>query len=257
MKNPPAPLWTAPLPLDTESSLRTILSAYKDTPIFFRADDIGGKTDPLFHPLMELFLTHRIPLCLAVVPTWIDTTTWSRYQRYQPQSTQWCWHQHGYSHTNHEQAGKKAEFGLARTKDEVKQDIANGKKKLANLLGDAFKPVFTPPWNRCSSQTLETLMEQGFYAVSRSKKATPPPPAELPDIQINIDLHTRKEQDAATSWKALYAELSQAAASGLMGVMLHHQLMNQLGFSFLDLLLRLVQEYQLPTCTFQEISKKI
>lgn len=257
MKNLPAPLWTAPLPLNTEKSLRTILSAYKDTPIFFRADDIGGKTDPLFHPLMELFLTHRIPLCLAVVPTWIDSATWSHYQQYQPQSSQWCWHQHGYSHTNHEQAGKKAEFGRSRTKNEVKQDIVNGKNKLANLLGEAFHPAFTPPWNRCSSHTLETLAEQRFYAVSRSKKAAPLPPAELPDIQINIDLHTRKEQDAATSWEALYAEINQAADSGIMGIMLHHQLMNRQGFAFLDLLLGLVQEYHLPACTFQDMSNEI
>lgn len=257
MKNPLAPLWTTPLPVDTERHLRSILSAYKDTPIFFRADDIGGETDPLFDPLMELFRSHRIPLCLAVVPTWIDTATWSKYEKYQPLSDQWCWHQHGYSHTNHEHTGKKAEFGSARSKDEVKQDIVDGKNKLANLLGDAFTPIFTPPWNRCSLHTLETLAEQGFYAVSRSRKATPLPPENLPDIQINIDLHTRKEKNAATSWDALYAELSQAAESGLMGVMLHHELMNQQGFAFLDLLLTLIREYKLPSCTFQEISKGI
>ena len=255
MKNSPAPLWKASLPLDTEKRLRTILSAHKNTPIFFRADDIGGKTDPLFTVLMELFITHRIPLCLAVVPNWIDSATWTKYQKYQPQSTQWCWHQHGYSHTNHEHTGKKAEFGLTRSKGEVKQDIVNGKNKLTSLLGEAFRPVFTPPWNRCSSHTLQILEEQGFYAVSRSRQATPLSPEQLPDIQINIDLHTRKEQDTATSWKALYHELGQAADSGLMGFMLHHQLMNQHGLAFLDLLLRLVREYQLPACTFEEISK--
>lgn len=255
MKNPPASLWTAPLPLDTEKKLRAIVSAYRNTPIFFRADDIGGKKDSLFDPLMELFVVHRIPLCLAVVPTWIDTAIWAKYEKYQPQSTQWCWHQHGYSHTNHEHTGKKAEFGLTRSENDIKQDIVNGKNKLASLLGDAFTPVFTPPWNRCSSQTLQTLSEQSFCAVSRSWQATPLPPEDLPDIQINIDLHTRKEQDAAISWKALYTELRQAADAGLMGIMLHHQLMNQHGFVFLDLLLRLVQEYQLPAFTFQEISK--
>ena len=86
--------------------------------------------------------------------------------------------------------------------------------------------------------TLKLLKELGYAAVSRSRGSKPPSPGELPDYFVNVDLHTRKERDPATSWHNLLGEFEQAVASGFCGIMIHHQLMNPAAFDFLEILLK-------------------
>ncbi len=248
-----APLWHEPIPGQTEKKLRNILSCHRDISVFFRADDIGAAGDKKIDSLLELFLQHQVPLCLAVVPTWINKETWDSYKKFQRESSLWCWHQHGYSHTNHEKEGKKAEFGKSRTTAEIKTELEQGKKRLKSLLGPNFTPVFTPPWNRCSKTTLDLLSKLEFSATSRSSDPRKEMIEHLPEISINIDLHTRKEPDQKTAWNRLYKEIEKAASQGMLGFMLHHLLMNEQAYLFLDLLLRLLKEYQLPCITFREL----
>lgn len=251
--NSNATLYQQQIPAEAEQRLRSILSSFSDIPVFFRADDIGSDQDPNFAPLMGLFIKHRAPLCLAVVPTWISPKTWESYANFEPASSQWCWHQHGYSHTNHQSKGKKAEFGDERTPKAIDSDIRAGQHLLNTVLGSSFTPVFTPPWNRCSEATLESLKDCEFKAISRSSGAAPDAGDDLPDIFINIDLHTRKEATPEQAWENLLTEIVQAAESGRMGVMIHHKIMNHHAFVFLDLLLALFQEYKLPQLTFTDI----
>lgn len=252
-KHPYASLWRSPLPADTEGRLRDIFSNCGEMSVFFRADDIGRPEDHLFHQLMELFFRQRMPLCPAVVPTWIDGNVWQTYSRFQPASSQWCWHQHGYSHSNHQLEGKKAEFGDAREQEAVFSDLAAGKRKLEDILGDDFLAVFTPPWNRCSRETLASLCRLEFKAVSRSRGASPPVPSPLVEYPINVDLHTRKEEDPVLAWDALYREMHQAADCKRMGIMLHHLVMNRESFLFLELLLKVLKMYAVPCLTFREL----
>jgi hypothetical protein len=111
-------------------------------------------------------------------------------------------------------------------------------------MGKDFYPVFTVPWNRCNSITLELLKELGYHAVSRSQGSLPPPPEGLPDFQVNVDLHTRKELDYEEGWSALFAELRGALLSGLCGIMIHHQRMNDAAFAFLEVLLQTLSRHQ-------------
>lgn len=223
--------------------------------IFFRADDIGVPSNH-FSELICLFQKHRLPLCLAVVPSWL------RQDRYNSISTlignldssQWCWHQHGWLHKNREKQGKKQEFGPARDITTQISDLRRGRDRLQRVMGQAFAPYFTPPWNRCSMATMEELVKLGFKAISRNRNATPESPDVLPDIQINIDLHTRKEFDPAHSLDMLLAELEAGIASGKAGVMLHHQRMNAPARDFLDLLLKSVISFpKLQPVRFQEL----
>ena len=62
-------------------------------------------------------------------------------------------HQHGLAHVNHEPDGRKFEFGPSRTHEEQRADIEAGRRLLAERLGDAVEPIFTPPWNRCTRDT--------------------------------------------------------------------------------------------------------
>lgn len=233
------------LPQDTathlESAIHQGLSTGKgEAQVFFRADDIGicGQQ---FASLIALFQKHSMPLCLAVVPTWINQSSFAELTAVTgTTSRQWCWYQHGWLHRNYEQQGKKQEFGPARSAALLHSDLKKGKERLEDYLGDSFSPFFTPPWNRCSQETLEGLLTLGYLAVSRSSNAKPPSPQGLPDIQVNIDLHTRKEANPETDLQELLNEITSGIADGTAGIMIHHQRMNAAAFSFLDTLLHAV-----------------
>jgi hypothetical protein len=208
--------------------------------VFFRADDIGVPSRG-FGQLIACFQKHRLPLCLATVPAWLTAARLKELRHHTgTDSTQWCWHQHGRLHRNFETSGKKQEFGPARTKSVLHASLLQGKERLTELLGTDFHPVFTPPWNRCGSDTLQALVELHFTALSRSRNARPETLPTLPDYQVNVDLHTRKESTPEQALENLLQELEQAIASGLCGIMLHHQRMNSLALVVLDTLLGLV-----------------
>lgn len=247
----PSPLWRTPLPPDMDARLARWLDdslaaagAAGPVTVFFRADDIGvpGRR---FQRLVQIFQQQRTPLGLAVVPTWLTPTRWQTLQTLTREKTDlWCWHQHGWRHCNHETAGKKQEFGPARPPERIAADLKRGRERLEELMGAAFYPVFTPPWNRCSAETLELLKRWGYHAVSRSTGSRPSPPPELPDLAVNVDLHTRKEPSAPLGWQGLRTDLEAAVATGRCGIMIHHQRMNESAADFLDLLLAAVRAHE-------------
>jgi len=213
-------------------------SQRSDAYIFFRADDIAVPGKQFAH-LLKIFSQYRVPLCLAVVPAWLTRPRWLALKRVARNAgSRWCWHQHGWRHINHEVKGKKQEFGPLRSRDDLEHDIACGRQRLEKLLGKSFFPVFTPPWNRCSQGALDVLNSLGYTAVSRSRGSKSSTLNGLPNFDVNVDLHTRKEKVAADGWHNLFDELQQAIASGRCGIMIHHQRMNQTAFEFLEILLK-------------------
>lgn len=250
-------IWSNELANEAMEKVREILLSVKENgkglQVFFRADDIA-RVDEQFSRLMQIFQLHAMPLCLAVVPDWLDKDCWQALQEFRPDNPLWCWHQHGRNHNNHEMQGKKCEFGDSRSREAICTDLVCGKELLVQTLGDLFCPVFTPPWNRCSSTTLSLLKELDFKAVSRSTGAKPSAEGILPDLAVNVDLHTRRESDFAEGWQKLLAEFAEAAQGGQMGIMLHHQRMNEEAFAFLDLLLcELNSMRYVSCCTFREL----
>jgi len=209
-----------------------------DAHLFFRADDIAvpGRN---FTRLLKIFSDYRVPLCLAVVPAWLTRPRWLALKGLaQDAASRWCWHQHGWRHVNHETKGKKQEFGPTRSRADLEHDIGGGRQRLENLLGQDFYPVFTLPWNRCDQKTLDVLEDLGYAAVSRSRGSRPPASGGLASVDVNVDLHTRKEKTPAAGWQNLFDELQQAIAAGHCGIMVHHQRMNRAAFDFLDILLK-------------------
>jgi len=243
MPYPISKLWThqqGDLKNDLERCLTEALAA-ADNPdpiaVFFRADDVAvpGKQ---FTELIHVFASHGVPLSMSVVPAWLTKARWKGVKGLcQKNSKLWCFYQHGWRHMNHETVGKNYEFGSDRSVSAIQQDLGRGRERLTNVMQDAFYPAFTPPWNRCSKETLLVLKTLGFRAVSRSRGASPTAPAGLPDFQVNVDLHTRKESTASLGWKKLYAEITAGIADGFCGIMIHHQRMNENALTFLDLLL--------------------
>jgi peptidoglycan/xylan/chitin deacetylase (PgdA/CDA1 family) len=193
--------------------------------------------------MIDLFRKHQVPLHMAVTPAWLTHSRWKTLKKWTGGDDLFCWHQHGWRHVNHQESGKKGEFGTDRTKIEKKADLTKGRAKLKSIMGDDFKLFFTPPWNRFDSETAKALVELGYKAVSRSngEQKKVPLPSSLPDIFINVDLHTRTEINPAQSWNALLSEFETAIKTGRVGVMLHHQRMNGVAFEFLGEILTRTQ----------------
>lgn len=243
MRYLPSPLYSRSLPcLDEriQTSIHQGLARKTSAgpiELFFRADDIGVPSR-LFQELIELFQQHQLPLCLAVVPSWLTRRRYAALRTITGyDDTLFCWHQHGRVHHNFETSGKKQEFGPARDKAIIKDNLQRGRERLTALLGDSFSPFFTPPWNRCSRETALALRELHFKGLSRSIDARPDCTDILPDIQVNVDLHTRKESDPEISIQKLLTELENSLASGRCGIMIHHQRMNNHAFRLLDVLM--------------------
>jgi len=212
--------------------------------LFFRADDIGagGKA---FENLCRIFRHHRIPLEMAVVPAWLSHTRVENLLSTTPlDDPLWGWHQHGWRHVNWQQTGKKSEFGPQRPYEKQWRDIRKGKRKLTEVLGDRFTPVFTPPWNRLSASTLKVLQELGFRAAStsdplpRNAKSSP----HVRNLKVQVDLHTRKAKDGFDDYDRLLRELEATLEKkDPAGIMIHHQRMTLFAFDFLDELLFLLK----------------
>ncbi len=239
-------LYTVPLPhIDSRigEALQDGLAQGNGTAaLFFRADDIGVPS-LRFSQMIRLFTEYKIPLCLAVVPSWLTYKRHLQLQDATGSSTGYCLHQHGWLHKNHESSGKKQEFGESRPMEAIRQDLVRGGNRLRQLMGNSFFPFFTPPWNRCGSTTLKLLADHDYLGVSRSSGATPCCPPELRDIQVNVDLHTRKESSADIALTNLLKELQSSVAGGTSGIMLHHQRMNDHALVFLKQLLQAVSQF--------------
>lgn len=220
--------------------------------IFFRADDVGVNSQA-FTEMIALFKKYRLPLCLATVPSWLNRKRWSEILNVATPSNQWYWHQHGRLHRNFEIHGKKMEFGDSRNQKTLSEQLRLGRARLEQIQGNMFSPFFTPPWNRVGKNCLEALKELEFLGISRSAGAKPVTLTGLPEIPINIDLHTRKETSPQDSMRKLLQEIEEGLASGCGGIMLHHQRMNRYSLELLDLLLKSFSEQKIPTLHFGDL----
>jgi hypothetical protein len=101
---------------------------------------------------------------------------------------------------------------------------------------------------------MQVLLDLDFLGISRSADVQPPAPFGLPDMAVNIDLHTRRETDPAEGMANLLSECQAALRTGSMGFMLHHQRMNENSFLFLEKLFKVIDgRIWLEPCTFREM----
>ncbi len=125
-------------------------------------------------------------------------------------------HQHGYAHTDHEPAGRKCEFGPARSRAAPAPDIAAGRERLAALLGDAVDPVFTPPWNRCTAATGRMPRRARLPGAVARVAGRAAGIAGLREVPVHVDW-------VRLSARAAAERLAAAIRSGgHAGVMFHH-----------------------------------
>jgi hypothetical protein len=195
--------------------LRNLLLSLDETAqpveVFFRDDDAGWEDERLLE-LVARFAEHGLPLDLAVIPTTLHDALAGKLA-----DSHAGLHQHGYAHTNHEVEGRKCEFGPARGFDSQRADIAAGRERLRELLGDRVDPFFTPPWNRCTRDTGEALVALDFTLLSREHRAEPL--GLLPELPVHLDVARLSAPELDERFAG------HVRAGGPVGVMFHHGVM--------------------------------
>lgn len=217
--------------------------AERSSPVafFFRDDDAGWATSSLI-PLLDLFGSRGVPLDLAVIPDALDVGLADELvRRADADGGNLRGHQHGRAHVNHEPVGRRCEFGPARSRAQQRADIDAGRTRLGELLGALTDPIFTPPWNRCTTTTAMCLAELGFSALSREAGARQIASGGLAELPVSIDWFGR------TRVRRTRTEVALAAAAAVggeppVGVMLHHAALEEDGRRDTAALIELLQK---------------
>lgn len=207
---------------------------------FLRDDDIDVVEDSLV-TLLGICQKHLVPVNLAVIPGGL-TNYAAAFLREQLSKRPCCieLHQHGWKHVNHEPIGKKCEFGPSRSADEQFTDIAEGKARMDEAFGEAWMPAFTPPWNRCTDDTCRALERLDFSVLStdRQLQATN---YRFQQVPVTLDLYRWKgKPELRPAEEIIRSLLEQIKRGQTVGILLHHKVMNDEAFSFLDSLLETI-----------------
>ena len=196
---------------------------------FFLRDDDAGWDDERLYALLGIVEGRKLPIDLAVIPRALTP----RLAEELALRTATCegrlgLHQHGLAHANHERNGRKCEFGSSRERAMQRDDIRAGRERLEAALPGLVQPIFTPPWNRCTSVTGEVLRELGFRVLSRHASEGPLGIPGLAEIPVTVDWSHAKRAGVRLS----FSELGELAAAevrrgGPVGVNLHHAVMDR------------------------------
>jgi hypothetical protein len=193
---------------------------------FFFRDDDAGWDDTGLEALLDVFEPHGLPLDVAAIPLATTSRTVRVVTARQTSGrNDLRVHQHGLAHVNHEPVGRKCEFGVSRSRDQQRDDIASGRDVLRRRFGDV-PAIFTPPWNRCAPWTGEVLRDLGFAVLSRDLSAGRAGVPGLAELPISVDWFAKRKKVPIdrTGRGELLAEI--AGGPGPVGLMLHHQVMS-------------------------------
>lgn len=206
-----------------------IIKVLADRPVplkvFFRDDDAGW-ADERLQQLIAEFVSQDLPLDIAVIPEAISDRSAEVINRAFEMSDKISIHQHGFAHTNHQLSGRSSEFGSDRNYHQQLRDIAAGQSKMAEVFGSRSKPIFTPPWNRCSKDTATALQSLDVKFLSRIT-GSQPIDTDLSELPVSIDwLKKRNGVRLGTTELVEYMCPRLATDDPIIGVMLHHEHMD-------------------------------
>jgi hypothetical protein len=227
---------------------RTLDARPRTVEFFFRDDDAGWDDARLF-ALLNLFARYALPLDVAAIPcAMTPTLAFQLRARIATAPDKLAVHQHGFAHLNHETEGRKCEFGVGRPRALQQQDIVLGRRLLAELHGLPIGDIFTPPWNRCTVATGESLRAVGFRVLSRDETAQPLGVEGLYELPVTVDWFARRK-GVLLSRGELGAQLAASArSSSPVGVMFHHALMDDTEMRRADELLALLAAHNNVRC---------
>jgi predicted deacetylase len=241
-------------------SLKSALAQRSAPPsIFFRNDDVDEDEEAL-RRLLRLFLGRNTPVNLGVIPGRLTSACADLLAESVVKAPALLeLNQHGWRHLNHEREGRKCEFGASRTYAEQLADIAQGQARMTEAFGPNWFPVFIPPWNRCTEETLRAMDHLGFRALSAKQESSSVTGYRFEEISITLDLYRWNGGARMKSPGEFVDELiAQLSRQRRIGVMLHHKVMDDQSFFFLGSLLdTLAAHPAVQFHTFQSLAPRI
>ncbi len=241
------------------SDLRRFLTSQQargqDLHLFLRDDDVDEDEETLRH-LLDIALARSVPMNLEIVPARLAAATIAVLKNtLRADPSLLSLNQHGWIHANHETEGRKCEFGPARSLAQQGEDIARGKALLETAFEDRFYPAFTPPWNRCTKDTYQVLDELGFLILSKDRGKEPVAGYRFKDISTTLDLYTWKTGARMKApHEIVQGLILQMQELPVVGLLLHHKVMDAEAFHFLDQLLRELSRFPVVRLhTFQTL----
>jgi predicted glycosyltransferase len=244
----------APLMTELRPYLESLESEGREFHFFLRDDDTDEDEESLRH-LLDIGLSRGVPLNLAVIPAKVTPAgirLVKNYKKLLPNLLEL--HQHGWQHLSHEVDGRKCEFGASRSYAEQFADIQRGKLLLERNFGARFFPAFTPPWNRCTQDTLAVLDELGFKVFSKDSDDETITGCRFQEISITLDFMAKGGATMKPPAELVAKLIQQMQAQERIGIMLHHKMMDEQAFAFLDCLLAELRRYSfIYFHTFEEL----
>ena len=224
---------------DALNELHAALASGKTVDVFFRDDDVD-EDEATLRRLLKLFAARQVPLVLGVIPARLSTACIALLQ---PFSASVELVQHGWQHVNHETTDRKCEFGASRSWAEQRDDLSRGQARMNEAFGKQWFPAFIPPWNRCTEVTEQALRQLGFQVLSKLHESEAKAIATLPELSVTLDLFRWKAgaqlKPVAELWQAITQQIQQGRP---LGIMLHHKVMAEDAFAFLEQLLDELQQ---------------
>jgi hypothetical protein len=220
---------------------------------FFRDDDAGWESTALSR-LLDRCQARSVHIDVAVIPNDLDDDLVSELCKRAGTGFVHL-HQHGFRHVNHEESGRKCEFGPSRSREQQLVDIDQGRLLLAERLGHHVDPVFTPPWNRCTDDTASVLAGLGFQVLSRDRTAVPLDVDGLAEIPITVDWFATSKGKPLSRHQIGHQIAGQIAAQSIavvgtpIGIMLHHAVTDIDQLMLIGQLLTLVDLHPMATST--------
>ncbi len=226
------------------------LAAEKTIDIFFRDDDVDIDEENL-HRLLTIFSNRKTPLIAGVIPKLLTGDCIKLLSEFS-EFTELV--QHGWQHKNHETIERKCEFGNSRNYNEQFSDLAAGQKIMNEAFGKNWFPAFIPPWNHCTENTHRALDELGFRVLSKLRGSQAPVTGfQFREISVTLDIFRWQNGATLKSAEEIYEELTQQIVKGApIGIMLHHKVMTDEAFLFIEQLLDALK--QSPAVKFHTLA---
>lgn len=221
------------------------------TATFWLRDDDAVEPMPALARLLDLTQYHAVPVTLAVIPV----HTGQVLADYLDQASSVGVVVHGWSHANHaDQGEKKQELGPQRPADAVLTELKTGFLHLQHLHARRFVPVLVPPWNRIAPPLIPQLASLGFRGLSVFGPEKQEP-IRLFNTHVDLmDWHgTRGAREPAALVADIVKRLQQMfETDGAMGLLTHHLVHDEAGWTFLDALFGLTTQH--PACRWMPLA---
>ena len=217
----------------------SVINCNKKIFFWFRDDD-GNQLNDKFIRLIDFFEANNCPILEAVIPANLDpmlvTYTISKKHVYIGQ--------HGFSHTNYsDNIEVKSELCESRDVKSVVNEQMFGNSILEKNFGDKYSHIFVPPFFEITDTIKNELVEKNIYKAFSIWWDNCMINNAIPEVNVQIDFIDWRKEEKFAGDKFIVEQIEREVKKiceknymeyGVIGVVLHHNLMCDAGINALN-----------------------